>query len=95
MPPLFLFSLIFSRTYTHSITLIQDIHPSPFAEAPFHLLIASQLSGKNLRGAEQGLGPALYNKRCSTILATSHRYFRHSFYQNDIAVKLVQSWDVN
>jgi hypothetical protein len=57
MPPLFLFILIFSRTYTHSITLIKYIHPSPLAEVP---LIASQLSGKNLRGAAQGieLGPA-------------------------------------
>ncbi len=56
MPALFMFILICSRTYTHSITLIKYIHPSPLAEVP---LIASQLSGKNLRGAEQGLGPAL------------------------------------
>ncbi len=47
---LFLFILIFFSTYNHSITFIQNIHPSPFAEDPLHLLIAGQLSGKNLPG---------------------------------------------
>jgi hypothetical protein len=47
---LFLFILIFYSTYNHSITFIQNIHPSPFAEDPLHLLIAGQLSGKNLPG---------------------------------------------
>jgi hypothetical protein len=51
----FLYFLV--HTYIHSITFIHYIHPSPLAEVP---LIASQLSGKNLRGAAQGieLGPA-------------------------------------
>jgi hypothetical protein len=47
---LFLFICIFYSTYIHSITFIQYIHPSPFAEVPLHLLIATQLSGKNLLG---------------------------------------------
>ncbi len=33
---------IFSSTYTHSITFIQYINLSPFAEVPLHLLIAGQ-----------------------------------------------------
>ncbi len=32
--------------YIQSITFIQYIHPSPFAEVPLHLFIAGQLSGK-------------------------------------------------
>jgi len=41
---------------------MQYMHPSPFAEVPFHFLIAGQLSGKNPSwGAEPRieLGPAL------------------------------------
>jgi hypothetical protein len=34
--------------YIHSITFIQYIYPSPFAEASLHLLITCKLSGKNL-----------------------------------------------
>ncbi len=49
--PLFLLICIFYNTYIYSITFIQYIHPSPFAKVPFHLLIAGQLSGKNLLGA--------------------------------------------
>ncbi len=44
------FILIFYGTHIHSITFIQYIHPSPFAEVPLHLLIAGHLSGKNLLG---------------------------------------------
>ncbi len=50
MMPLFLFIWIFYSTYIHSITFILYIHPSPFAKVPFHLLIAGQLSEKNLLG---------------------------------------------
>ncbi len=39
---------IFYITYIHSITLIQYICPSPFAEASLHILIACKLRGKNL-----------------------------------------------
>jgi hypothetical protein len=46
---LFVF-LIFSSTYLQPIIFIQYIHPSPFAEVPLYLLIAGQLSGKNLPG---------------------------------------------
>jgi hypothetical protein len=46
----FLYICIFYSTYNHSITFIQYIHPSPFAEVHLHLLIAGQLSGKNLLG---------------------------------------------
>ncbi len=49
LPP-FLLNLIFSSTYFHSITFIQYVHQSPFAEVPLHLNIAGQLSGKNLPG---------------------------------------------
>ncbi len=42
-----LFCYLFS-TNIHSITFIQHILPSPFAEVPLHHLIACQLSGKNL-----------------------------------------------
>ncbi len=43
--PLFLFILIYI-TYIQSITFIQYIHLSSFAEVPLHLLIAGQLSWK-------------------------------------------------
>jgi hypothetical protein len=35
-------------TYIHSITFIQYIYPTSFAEASLHLFIACKLSGKNL-----------------------------------------------
>ncbi len=41
MTPLFLCIFIFYRTYIHSITFIQYIYPSPFAEVPLHLLSIS------------------------------------------------------
>jgi hypothetical protein len=50
---LFLFILenlptVHTVPYIYSITFIQYIHPSPFAEVPVHFLIAGQLIGKNL-----------------------------------------------
>jgi hypothetical protein len=42
MMQLFSFILKFYITYIHSITCIQSIHPSLFAEAPLHLFIAGQ-----------------------------------------------------
>jgi hypothetical protein len=48
--PLFLFILNLYVTYIHSFTFLQYIHPSSFAEVSLHLLIAGQLSGKNLPG---------------------------------------------
>jgi hypothetical protein len=45
---LFVYFDIYISQYIHSITFIQYIHPSPFAEVPLHLLIAGLLSGKNL-----------------------------------------------
>jgi hypothetical protein len=36
------------HTYIHSITFIQYIYPSPFAEASLHFFIACLLSGKDL-----------------------------------------------
>jgi hypothetical protein len=61
--PLFLFIFhILSHTYIHSITFIQYIYPSPFAEATLHFLIACMLSGETPPcGAEPRieLGPAL------------------------------------
>jgi hypothetical protein len=59
---LFWILILFYSTYIHSITFIQYIYPTSFAEVPLHLLIAGQLSGKNLPwGAEQRieLGPAI------------------------------------
>jgi hypothetical protein len=50
------------HTFTYSITFIQYIYPSPFAEASLHFLIACSLSGETPPcGAEPGieLGPAL------------------------------------
>jgi hypothetical protein len=50
------------HTVIHSITFIQYIYPSPFAEASLHFLIACLLSGETPPyGAEPGieLGPAL------------------------------------
>jgi hypothetical protein len=47
--PLFLFIFIFySITYIHIFIQSQYIHPSPFAEASLHFLIACMLSGDNL-----------------------------------------------
>ncbi len=50
--PLFLFIFTFFyyniHTYIHSITFIQYIHPSSFAGASLHLLIAWKLSGKTI-----------------------------------------------
>jgi hypothetical protein len=46
--PLFMFILTLYITYIYSITFVQYIKPSSFAEV--HLLIAGQLSGKNLPG---------------------------------------------
>ncbi len=54
-----LFILIFYSTYIHSITFIQDIYTSPFAEVSLHLLIAGQLSGKTLSELIIELGPAI------------------------------------
>jgi hypothetical protein len=45
MKPLFLFILIFYNIYTFIQS--QYIHPSPFAEASLHILIACVLSGDN------------------------------------------------
>jgi hypothetical protein len=47
---LFIFEILLCIQYIHYITFIQYIHPSPIAEVPFHVLIAGQLSGRNLRG---------------------------------------------
>jgi hypothetical protein len=53
------FVLIFHSTNIHSITFIQYIHPSPFAEVSLHLLIAGQLSVKNVPEPKIDLGPAM------------------------------------
>ncbi len=45
--PLFLFIL---KWYINSITFMQYIHPSSFAEVSLHLHIACHLSGKKLPG---------------------------------------------
>jgi hypothetical protein len=50
------------HTFIHSITFVQYIYPSPFAEASLHFLIACLLSGETPPcGAEPRieLGPAL------------------------------------
>ncbi len=44
--PLFLFIFDIFIAYIHSITFIQYIYPSPFAEASLHFLIACLLSGE-------------------------------------------------
>ncbi len=41
-------NLIFSSAYIQTISFMQYIHLSPFVKVPLHLLIAGQLSGKNL-----------------------------------------------
>ncbi len=46
--PLSLFIFSYFITYIRSITFIQYMSPSPFAEVSLHLLIACKLSGKNL-----------------------------------------------
>jgi hypothetical protein len=60
---LFIFHIFFNiHTFIHSITFIQYIYPSPFAEASLHFLIACLLSGETPPcGAEARieLGPAL------------------------------------
>ncbi len=60
--------LILYITYIHSITFIQYIDPSSFAEVLLDHLIAGRLSGKNLRGAEPRieLGPAWQQGRRTT-----------------------------
>jgi hypothetical protein len=64
MMPLFLFIFIFYNihTYIHTITFIQYIYPSPFAEASLHFFIACVAQwGEPPCGAEPRieLGPAL------------------------------------
>jgi hypothetical protein len=55
--PLFLFIFHIFTTYIHSFN---HIHPSPFAGASLHLLIAWKLSGKTLPVVPRiELGPAL------------------------------------
>jgi hypothetical protein len=59
------------HTFIHSITYIQYIYPSPFAEASLHFLIACLLSGETPHcGAEPGieLGPALQQALNSGLL---------------------------
>jgi|688.fasta_scaffold1270138_2 hypothetical protein len=59
--PLFCLFDTFS-TYIQSITFIQNIHLSPFAEVPLYLLIAGQISGKKFPGGVEPRvehGPAL------------------------------------
>jgi hypothetical protein len=60
---LFIFHIFYGmHTFIHSITFIQYIYPSPFAEASLHFFIACLLSGeKPPCGAEPRieLGPAL------------------------------------
>ncbi len=46
--PLFLFIVNIFMKYIHSITFIQYIYQSPFAEVSLHLFIAFKLSGINL-----------------------------------------------
>ncbi len=46
--PLFFVYFSYFITYIHSITFIQYIYLSPFAEVSLHLLMACKLSGKNL-----------------------------------------------
>jgi hypothetical protein len=74
----FLFILIFSSTYIHSITFIQYIHPSPIAEVPLHLLSSV---GKPSWGAEPEieLGPALQQAEAlsSYLLAPQDHPFLH------------------
>ena len=59
---LFIYFFLFNTCIpNHIYTMIPDIHPSPFAEASLHFLIALVLSGeKPLCGAEPRieLGPA-------------------------------------
>ncbi len=45
---LFLFFIFLRHTYNHSITFVQYIYPSPFAEASLHFFIACTLSGDDL-----------------------------------------------
>jgi hypothetical protein len=60
---LFIFDIFYTiHTFIHSITFIQYIYPSPFAEASLHFLIACLLSGETPPcGAKPRieLGPAL------------------------------------
>ncbi len=53
----------FHSTYIHSITSIQYIYSSPLAKVPLHLLIACQLSGKNLPGVPS----CKSNSACLTV----------------------------
>jgi hypothetical protein len=46
-------------SYFYNIHLYNHIHPSPFAEASLHFLIACMLSGKDLPEPGIELGPAL------------------------------------
>jgi hypothetical protein len=62
---LFIFHIFYDiHTFIHSITFIQYIYPSPFAEVSLHFLIACLLSGqKRPCGAEQRLNSGLpYSK---------------------------------
>jgi hypothetical protein len=45
------FDIIYYIHHIHSITFIKYITPSSFTKVPLYLLIAGQLSGKNLPGA--------------------------------------------
>jgi hypothetical protein len=45
-----LFLFWYFLVHIHFITFVQYIHPSPLAEVPLYLLIASQLGGKNFPG---------------------------------------------
>jgi hypothetical protein len=67
-------SLCFFYTYIYSITFIQYIHPSSFAELPLHLLLAGQLSEKNLLVSRAGnrTRDCLTPSRRTTNWATPH-----------------------
>jgi hypothetical protein len=72
-----LFFVYFSYfiTYIHSITFIQYIYASPFAEASLHFLIAGMLSGKDLPvvpSRESNSNLPYTSRRTNTNCATPH-----------------------
>ncbi len=70
-----LFLLKLNSKYIHSITFIQYIHPSSFAEVPLHLLLDGQLSGKNLPGvtSQESNSGLSYSKPTQYHSAELHR----------------------
>ncbi len=69
-------------TYIHTITFIQDIYPSPFAEASLHFFIACLLSGGTSLWcrAENQTRACLTASRRATNWATPHHFFFFFFW---------------